>query len=92
MSRSTRRPFVAITGLSSAKWDKQIAHRGVRRKQNLALKACFDYENLLLPHFLECQWNDTYNWGRDGAQCYRGSMRFSTDEWDQGYLQKLLRR
>ena len=92
MSRSTRRPFAAITGLSSAKWDKQIAHRGVRRKQNLALKACLDYENLLLPHFLECHWNDTYNWGRDGAQCYRGSMRFSTDEWDQGYLQKLLRK
>ena len=92
MSRSTRRPFVAITGPSSAKWDKQMAHRGVRRKQNLALKACLDYDRLLLPHFLECHWNDTYNWGRDGAQSYCGSMRFSTDEYDWRYYQKLLRK
>jgi hypothetical protein len=92
MSRSTRRPFAAITGLSSAKWDKQMAHRGVRRKQNLALKACIDYENLLLPHFLECQWNNNYCWGRDGAQCYCGSVRHSQDEWDRKYYRKLLRK
>jgi hypothetical protein len=92
MSRSTRRPFAAITGLSSAKWDKQVAHRGVRRKQNLALKACLDYDSLLLPHFLECRWNDTYCWGRDGAQCYCGSMRFSIDEWSRSYYQKLMRK
>ena len=30
-----------------------MAHRGVRRKQNLALKTSIDYENLLLPHRLE---------------------------------------
>ena len=59
MSRSYRRPFAAITGLASAKNDKQLAHRGVRRKQNLALKVCADYESLLLPHPLECHWNDT---------------------------------
>jgi hypothetical protein len=92
MSRSTRRPYVAITGPSSAKWDKQMAHRGVRRKQNLALKVCPDYENLLLPNILECHWNDTYNWGRDGAQCYRGSMRFSTDDESRRYYQELLRK
>jgi hypothetical protein len=63
MSRSYRRPFAAITGLASAKSDKQMAHRGVRRKQNHALKTCADYENLLPPHRLECHWNDTYCWG-----------------------------
>jgi hypothetical protein len=92
MSRSTRRPFVAITGFSSAKWDKQMAHRGARRKQDLALKICADYEDFLAPHRLECAWNNPYCWGRDGAQCYCGSMRFSTDEYDQNYYQKLLRK
>ena len=92
MSRSTRRPFAAITGLSSAKWDKQMAHRGVRRKQNLALKACLDYESLLLPHFLECHWNDTYCWGRDGAQCYLGRMCDSGDSYFRKWYQKMLRK
>jgi hypothetical protein len=92
MSRSTRRPFAAITGLSSAKWDKQMAHRGVRRKQNLALKACTDHENLLLPHHLECAWNNNYCWGRDGGQCYLGSMRDSQDDYSQHYYRKILRK
>ena len=92
MSRSTRRPIAAITGTASAKDDKRMAHRGVRRKQNLALKACLDYENLLLPHFLECNWNNNYCWGRDGAQGYCGSMRFSTDDYSRCYFQKLLRK
>ena len=61
MSRSYRRPYAAITGLASAKDDKRMAHRGVRRKQNLALKNSIDYENLLLPHRLECAWNNTYS-------------------------------
>ena len=61
MSRSYRRPYAAITGLASAKNDKRIAHRGVRRKQNLALKTSIDCENLLLPHRLECAWNNTYS-------------------------------
>ena len=61
MSRSYRRPYAPITGLASAKNDKRIAHRGVRRKQNLALKTFIDYENLLLPHCLECAWNNTYS-------------------------------
>jgi hypothetical protein len=54
MSRSYRRPFAAITGIASAKSDKQLAHRGVRRKQNLVMKTCTDYDSLVLPHFLEC--------------------------------------
>jgi hypothetical protein len=92
MSRSTRRPFAAVTGTVSAKNDKRIAHRGVRRKQNLVLKICADYEDLLVPHRLECAWNNNYCWGRDGAQSYRGSLRFSTDEWDCSYYQNLLRK
>jgi hypothetical protein len=92
MSRSTRRPFAAITGLASAKDDKRLAHRGVRRKQNLALKICADYENLLLPHRLECHWNNTYIWGRDGAQCCCYSLRDSIYEWSRKYYRKLLRK
>lgn len=92
MSRSTRRPFAAITGTASAKDDKRMAHRGVRRKQDLALKTCADYEDFLVPHRLECHWNDTYCWGRDGAQGYCGSMRYSTEEWSRNYYWKLLRK
>ena len=92
MSRSYRRPYAAITGTDSAKDDKRLAHSGVRRKQNLALKICADFENLLLPHPLECHWNNTYNWGRDGAQCCRISMRYSDDEYSQKYYRKLLRK
>jgi hypothetical protein len=92
MSRSYRRPFAAITGLASAKSDKQMAHRGVRRKQNHALKTCADYENLLPPHRLECHWNDTWCWGRDGAQCYLGSMRYAQDAHSQKYYRRMLRK
>lgn len=92
MSRSTRRPYAAITGTASAKDDKRMAHRGVRRKQNLALKACIDFEEFLIPHKLECHWNNNYCWGRDGAQGYCGSMRDSTEEWGRDYYRKLLRK
>jgi hypothetical protein len=92
MSRFTRRPYAAITGTASAKDDKCMAHRGVRRKQNLALKSCTDYEDFLAPHRLECAWNNTWCWGRDGAQGYCGSMRFTTDDRGRRYFQKLLRK
>ena len=92
MSRSYRRPFAAITGTASAKSDKQKAHRGVRRKQHLALKNCTDYESLLLPHRLECAWNNTYCWDRDGAQIYLGSVRDAYDDRNRRYYRKLLRK
>jgi hypothetical protein len=92
MSRSFRRPYAAITGTASAKSDKRLAHRGVRRKQNLALKTCDDYEYLLLPHALECPWNNPWSWGRDGAQCYCGYLRDKEDVYDQEYYRKLLRK
>jgi hypothetical protein len=92
MSRSTRRPFAAVTGTAGAKDDKRMAHRGVRRKQNLSLKICIDYEGLLIPHQLECSWNNNYCWDRDGAQSYCGSMRHSQNEWSRKYYRKLLRK
>jgi hypothetical protein len=92
MSRSTRRPFAAITGTASARDDKRMAHRGVRRKQNFALKICADYEDFVAPHRLECAWNNTYCWSRDGAQCYCGSMQHSQDESSRRYYRKLLRK
>jgi hypothetical protein len=92
MSRSTRRPYAAVTGTASAKDDKRMAHRGVRRKQDLALKVCNDYEDFLIPHRLECAWNNNYCWGRDGAQGYCGSLRHSPDEWSLRYYRKLLRK
>jgi len=92
MSRSYRRPYAAITGTASAKSDKQLAHRGVRRKQNLTLNICADFENLLLPHHLECAWNNNYCWGRDGAQSYLGSMRHAEDDSSHKYYRKLLRK
>ena len=92
MSRPYRRPFAAITGVASAKSDKTLAHRGVRRKQNLAIKVCPDYDNLLLPHFLECPWNNTWCWGRDGAQNYHSRPRDVDDEYGRKYYRKLLRK
>jgi hypothetical protein len=92
MSRSYRRPFAAITGTASAKDDKRLAHRGVRRKQNLALKICADFENLLLPHPLECPWNNNYCWGRDGAQCYNSPWYELGDERPRRWYLKLLRK
>jgi hypothetical protein len=92
MSRSIRRPFAAITGTASAKDDKRMAHRGVRRKQNIALKTCADYEDFLVPHRLECAWNNNYCWGRDGAQSNLGSMQDSQHEWGRKYYRKLLRK
>jgi hypothetical protein len=92
MSRSYRRPYAAITGNASAKDDKRMAHCGVRRKQNLALKTCADYENFLLPHRFECAWNNTYSWGRDGGQIDYSFWRNSNDEWCQQYYRKLQRK
>jgi hypothetical protein len=68
MSRSYRRPASAITTCNSAKQDKILAHRGVRRAQNHALRTCQDWDELLIPHKYECSWNETYCWGRDGKQ------------------------
>lgn len=75
MSRSFKRqPFMAICGNGSAKRDKTLAHQGVRRAHRLTLHNALKSEDfdVLLPHRLECSWNNTYSWGRDGKQKYRG--------------------
>ena len=92
MSRSFRRPFAAVNGIASAKEDKKLAHRGARRKQNFAIKARPDYEDLLLPHELECAGNNNYCWGRDGAQRYIGLRYECGDERARRYHEKLQRK
>ncbi len=75
MSRSFKhKPFQAICGGDSAKKDKVLAHRGVRRVHRLALHNALksgEYD-VLLPHRLECAWNNVYTWSRDGCQSYQG--------------------
>ena len=69
MSRSTRRPYAYYYYYTdSVKRYKVRAHRGQRRKQNQALRHARDYEDLLLPHKLECPGNDIYEWKMDGRQ------------------------
>ena len=92
MSRSFRRPYAANNGTVSAKADKRLANRGVRRRQNHALKICPDFEDHLPPHRYECAWNDVWNWGRDGVRRDRSSLRFSSDESSRKYYLKLLRK
>ena len=92
MSRSYRRAFVTITGVASAKYDKRLANRGVRRKHNLALQKNIDQENLQLAHRSECSWNNVWWWARDGKQRDCSRLRFSSDERDQQYYRKLLRK
>jgi hypothetical protein len=87
MSRSYRRPFAAIYSRACGKSDKQLAHRGVRRKQNLAIKICLNYDTLLVPHRLECHWNDTYD-----SQGYIGYYRNSPEADNRKFYQKTLRK
>lgn len=68
MSRSYRKPYTAITGTQSAHADKKMASRGLRRHQKQWLHNLNDPERDLVPHRLECPWNNTYSWGRDGRQ------------------------
>lgn len=75
MSRSfKKRPFQAICGGDSAKQDKVLAHRGVRRTHRKQLHKAFAEQefDVLLKHRRECAWNNTYLWGRDGNQHWKG--------------------
>lgn len=80
MSRSYRRPYSAVTGHSSAKDDKRHANRGVRRGQNQYLRNIIvgnlDWDETLIPHKLECSYNEVYSWGRDGKQGYCPAPNF----------------
>jgi hypothetical protein len=69
MSRSYRKPYAAVCGCdASAKKDKQLAHRGVRRVQNWVAKKMLRDPDLEMPHFRSCPWNDVYDWSRDGGK------------------------
>ncbi len=68
MSRSYRRPYAAPTGVPRSHNDKKRAARGLRRTHNQWLKRVDDFEAALSPHRLECHWNNTYSWARDGRQ------------------------
>jgi hypothetical protein len=76
MSRSYRRPYAPVTGVRSAKQDKILAHRGERRAHRDAIRTAVDFEELLLPHRLECAWNEVYSWSRDGRQYYHEHPKF----------------
>jgi hypothetical protein len=71
MSRSYRKPYAAITGTGSAKEDKVRAARGIRRVQNHYLRKILKHDlldRILIPHRLECSWNEVYSGTRDGKQ------------------------
>lgn len=68
MSRSYRKPYSAVNGVTSAARDKRFASRGVRRKQNQWLRDTAEFDDSLAPHRLECSGNEVYGWGRDGRQ------------------------
>jgi hypothetical protein len=92
MSRSTRRPYMAVTGNSSAKSDKRLANKGVRRAHKASLKTCTDFENFLLPHRLECHWNEVYGWSRDGKQWDFSHYADFNDPSEVQFYRKLLRK
>jgi len=69
MSKSYRKPYFTWSSVrDSAHEDKKLAARGVRRAQNHALRTCEDWDEFLIPHRLECSWNNVYSWKRDGHQ------------------------
>jgi len=69
MSRSYRKPYATWTaGGCSARVDKTIAKRGVRRRQKQALWDATDWDEFLMPHRYECRHNNVYSWRRDGVQ------------------------
>jgi len=71
MSRSYSRPYCAVCGVgTSAKEDKVLAHRGVRRVHNYLVRLMLKDPGLdiPLPHFRSCPCNNVYGWSRDGRQ------------------------
>lgn len=71
MGKSYRKPYTSITGHYSAKNDKRIGARGVRRAQNASIRNVDDWDEWLLPDIYECKGNEVYCWDRDGNQSYQ---------------------
>lgn len=69
MGKSYRKPYGTYCSIkSSARHDKQLAARGLRRRQNAWLHEHWDDEDGLIPHRYECAHNEVYDWTRDGTQ------------------------
>lgn len=83
MSRSFRHtPMVAICGNNSAKHDKTLAARSVRRRHRQVLYIALrtgEYD-VILPHRLQCSHNNVYSWSRDGSQRWCG---LDAKDWDR---------
>ncbi len=93
MSRSYRRPYAAITGLASAKSDKQLAHRGVRRKQNLALKTCIDFRKFSSSPSSRMPLEQHLLLGtRRRTKLPSANRHDSDDDYSRKYYRKLLRK
>lgn len=88
MSRSYRKqPFMAITGNSSAKKDKQLAHRGERRTHRHVIACTMkdgDFEEFVAPIRKECCHNNIYSWNRDGRQRYQSPTRKDWEDYLNG--------
>lgn len=72
MSRSFKKqPFDYICCGRATK-DRRRSNRGTRRTQNRYIRNHFSDEEFLLPHPLECPWNEKYSWDSDGDKSWRG--------------------
>ncbi len=91
MSRSFKyQPFMAICGRGSAQQDKTRAAQGVRRahRQVLHKAHCTGDFDVLLPHRLECSFNEVYIWGRDGHQMYWRPSKYCDKSWFDKMMRK----
>jgi hypothetical protein len=86
MSRSYRKPFASIVGVSSCKPDRTLASRAFRRfaKNYLRLNFTAD-DSFLVPTRYEAAHNDRYDWSMDGGnRLVRSRSRFRRGDeyWD----------
>lgn len=86
MSRSYRKPYAPVCGVCSAKYDKRLAARSMRRAQNHATKKMWYNEDVVMPHRLQCANNDVWGWLRDGKKHW---MYPDARDW-QGYIEAVL--
>jgi len=68
--------------------------RGLRRRQNQWLHMLRDADEALVPHRLECPYNNTFNWERDGRQhlVFPGSQGSARFDFKYRYWVKLHRK
>lgn len=71
MGKSYRRPYGTFGSCASAKKDKVMAHRCLRRLQERSLRAAQDFEEYIIPLRYEAAHNDVWGWARDGKQHFQ---------------------